>query len=151
MSTEWKILRKKDAVPHFPVLYATLNTMGSIVLSRPCYEALGSPEAFLVMFDPLKHRIGLKPAPTDDPNAYAARVYGKYGGRIIRAHRMLEEFGIRPPGLLEFQETKIADGILLLDMQNTKPSKRARKARNTVVSEPPAQRQKIVSVFPWVK
>jgi hypothetical protein len=153
MSTEWKILQKSNAVPQFPVLYATLNTAGSVVISRSCYEALGSPEAFIIMFDPLKHRIGLRPAAAEDPNAYAARVYGKNGAKIIRAHRMLEEFGIRPPGLLEFKEAKIADGILLLDLQNTKPSNRAHSSCRARVDtyEAPQQRPKLISPFPWVK
>lgn len=153
MSTEWKILKKGDAVPQFRVLYATLNTSGAVVISRPCHEALGSPEAFLIMFDPLKHRIGLKPAEADDPNAYAARVYGKSGAKIIRAHRMLEEFGIRPHELLEFAEVKIGDGILLLDLQNTKPSKRAHASRRAIREEfaPEPEPPKYVSPFPWVK
>lgn len=144
MGMEWKVLTKGEAAAQFPVLYATLNPQGSIVIGRAAFEKMGSPEAFLVMFDPLRHRLGLKAASEGEPNAYPARKWGGSGAKVVRAHRMLKEFGVRPPDTLEFPEAKIDDGVLILDMQTAKTSARAHsQCRYERVAKQP-------SPFPWV-
>jgi hypothetical protein len=125
MSMEWKILTRGDAAAQFPVLYATLNPAGAIVIGRAAFERMGEPSAFVVMFDPLRHRLGIKAAAAGEPNAYPARKYGQSGAKIIRANRMLKEFGVRPPNTLEFPEAKIDDGVLILDLQTARTSPRA--------------------------
>ncbi|MDI1243390.1 MAG: hypothetical protein PSX80_15870 [bacterium] len=142
---EWRVLPKGDVGAQFPLLYATLNPQGSIVISRPTHERLGSPDGYLIMFDPLRHRLALKPAPDSDPNAYPARVIGRSGAKIIRAHRMIREFGIQPPETIEFPEAKIVDEVLILDLQTAKPSPRA---HSRCRYERPA---KPTSPFPFVK
>ena len=144
MSMEWKVLTRGDAAAQFPVLYATLNPKGSIVINRSAHELMGSAEAFTVMFDPLRHRLGLKAATVGDPNAYPARKYGHSGARIVRAHRMLKEFGIRPPDTLEFPEAKIDDGVLILDLQTARVSPKAHSQCRQRAE------QKYVSPFPFV-
>ena len=98
--SEWKVLPRSEAVAQFPLLYATLSPQGSIVISRSTHEKLGSPAAYVVMFDPLRHRLGLHPESSDNPNSYPARKQGRSGAKIIRAHRMIREFGIQPPDTL---------------------------------------------------
>ena len=142
---EWKVLPKNDAAAQFPVLYATLSQQGSIVISRSTHEKLGSPGAYIVMFDPLRYRLGLHPESTDNPNAYPARKQGRSGAKIIRAHRMIREFGIQPPDTLEFPEAKIVDGVLILDLQTARTSPRA---HSQCRYEGPA---KSASPFPFVK
>ena len=123
--SEWKVLPRSEAVAQFPLLYATLSQQGSIVISRSTHEKLGSPGAYVVMFDPLRHRLGLHPESSDNPNAYPARKQGRSGAKIIRAHRMIREFGIQPPDTLEFPEAKIVDGVLILELQTARTSPRA--------------------------
>lgn len=78
------------------------------------------------MWDRFNQRLGLKPAKGDERNAYPVRNYGRRGAKIVRAHRLLTEFGIRPPDTLEFQGTKIdADGNLILDLRSIRISPKA--------------------------
>jgi hypothetical protein len=145
MSAEWKVLTRGDATAQFPVLYATLNPAGAIVIGRAAFERMGAPAAFMVMFDPLRHRLGIKAAAVGEPNAYPARKYGLSGAKIVRANRILKEFGVRPPETLELPEAKIDDGILILDLQTARTSPRAhsRCRYERVV--------KVKSPFPFVR
>jgi hypothetical protein len=71
------------------------------------------------MWDRFNQRLGLKPARVGEKNAYPVRNYGRRGAKIVRAYRLLTEFGIRPTDTLEFQGTKIdADGCLILDLRS---------------------------------
>lgn len=116
---EWQILPRGDVAAHWSGLYVTMNKIGSIVLSRVTHERLGSPECYLIMFDRFNQRLALKPARRGTPNAYPARNYGRRGARIVRAFRIVTEFGIRPPDTIEFQQPKIdLDGQLILNLRD---------------------------------
>lgn len=122
----WEVLPRGDAAPHWSRLYATLNPGGSLAISRVTYERLGEPEAVLIMLDIISTRLALKPASLAEGNAYPVRKYGRRGGRIIRAYRLLTEFGIRPPDTIEFLEPKIDDERrLILDLKKIRISPKA--------------------------
>lgn len=126
MEIEWTILPRGDVAAHWSGLYVTLNRIGSIAMSRITWERLGSPRAVFIMWDRFNQRLGLKPAQGDERNAYPVRNYGRRGAKIVRAYRLLTEFGIRPPDTLEFQGTRIdADGNLILDLRSIRISPKA--------------------------
>lgn len=126
MEVEWTILPRGDVAVHWSGLYVTMNRIGSIAMSRVTWERLGSPEAFLIMWDRFNQRLGLKPAKPGERHAYPVRKYGRRGARIVRAYRLLTEFGIRPPDTIEFQEPKIdLDGQLILDLRQIRISPKA--------------------------
>ncbi len=126
METEWIIVPRGDVAAHWSGLYATMNKIGSIVISGVTHERLGSPAAYIIMFDRFNRRLGLKPAKPGERFAYPARRYGKRGAKIIRAYRLVAEFTIRPPDTIEFLRPKIdLDGVLLLDLRNIRISPKA--------------------------
>jgi hypothetical protein len=123
---KWTVLPRGDVAPHWSGLYATLNRAGSLVITRVTHERLGSPEAFLIMFDPVYTRLALRPAKLKDPDAYPARKYGKRGSRIIRAYRLITEFAIRPSDTVEFISPVIDDeGRLVLNLKKVRISPKA--------------------------
>jgi hypothetical protein len=108
-------------------MYVTLNPAGKLALSRTTHERFGAPEAVLVMYDPMNARLGLRPVEREEQNAYPLRKYGRNGGRVIRAYRLLTEFGIKPQETVEFEQPKIdGDGQLILDLKGIRVSPRAR-------------------------
>lgn len=126
MEIEWTILPRGDVRPQWSGLYVTLNRFGALALSGVTHKRLGSPAAYIIMFDRFNQRLGLKPVKADTPNAYPARNYARRGARIIRAFRLLTEFGIRPPDTIEFQLPKIdLDGVLILDLRTIRISPKA--------------------------
>jgi len=126
MRTEWSILPRGDVTPQASTVYVTMNRKGSIALNGTAYKRTGSPAAFLIMFDKVNSRIALKPTAAAMKNAYPAQKYGRRGGRIVRAFRLLTEFGIDVPDTMEFKDAEIdRDGQLILDLRTARISPRA--------------------------
>lgn len=95
-------------------------------MSRYTHEKLGAPKAFVLLFDATNNRIGLKPASLTARNAYPAYPQGLYGGRIVRAYRLMREHDIRLAQTLQFDDAEINDeGILVLDLRTARVSTRA--------------------------
>jgi hypothetical protein len=142
MQSNWKICPNGDVLPQYSGLYATMNTKGDIVISRLTWQRLGEAKAFLVMFDPVNNRIGLKPTHPTFKNAYPIRVSNRTGAKLVRGYRLTKEFGIKLPVTMQFVDPEIDDdGILTLDLRTAKPSKRAiarqhlMKVRRSIVHE----------------
>lgn len=122
----WTVSPRGDVAPHWSGLYLTMNREGSIMLSRVTHERIGAPEAVLIMLDAINSRLALKPTVLGERNAYPVRKYGRRGGRIIRAYRLLTEFGIKPSDTIEFLEPKIDDEMrLILSLKNIRISPKA--------------------------
>jgi hypothetical protein len=123
---EWKMLPRGDVAPHWSGLYVTLNRQGWLVVSGRTHKRLGAPQAYQIMYDEFNRRLALKPAKRDAPHAYPAGINGRYGGKIIRAYRLLTEFGIRPTDTIEFLQPKIGeDGELILSLKRIRISPKA--------------------------
>ena len=126
MEGEWTILPRGDVAAHWSGLYVTLNKIGTLAMSRVTHERLGSPEAFVITWNRFAQKLALKPVVADSEHAYPARKYGRRGAKVVRAYRLVAQFGIRPPDTIEFIEPKIdTDGRLILDLQNIRISPKA--------------------------
>jgi hypothetical protein len=126
MGIEWSILPRGDVAPHVSGVYVTINKLGSIAMNRVTFKRMGEPAAFLVMFDRVNNRIGLKPTGATMKNAYPARRYGRRGGRVVRAFRLLTEFGVAIKETVEFKDAEIdPDGQLILELRTARVSARA--------------------------
>lgn len=123
---QWAVPPRGDVAPHWSGLYVTMNRDGSIMISRVTHERIGEPEAVPIMLDALNSRLALKPAKLGKRNAYPVRKCGRRGGRIIRAYRLLTEFGIRPSDTIEFLQPVIDDETrLILNLKNIRISPKA--------------------------
>lgn len=130
MKADWKECPRGDVVPHWSGMYVTMNPLGRIALNRMAYERVGSPSAFLLLFDKVNNRIGLKPTARGIRNAYPVAVSGRHGGRVIRAYRLTQEFGIDLPQTVQFDDAEIdQDGVLILDLRTARVSPRVRGKR----------------------
>ena len=126
MEGEWTILPRGDVAAHWSGLYVTLNKIGTLAMSRVTHERLGSPEAFMITWNRFAQKLALKPVVADSEHAYPARKYGRRGAKVVRAYRLVAQFGIRPPDTIEFIEPKIdTDGQLILDLRNIRISPKA--------------------------
>lgn len=102
-----------------------MNRRGYIVFSKITYQKLDEPKAFLLLFDKVNNRIGLKPTGLGIKNAYPVAKSGRHGGRLVRAYRIMQEFGIDLPETIRFHDAEIdADGILVLDLRTARVSSR---------------------------
>jgi hypothetical protein len=126
MKPVWTVVPRGDVPTAAAKLYVSMNPKGAISLNRTTYQRMGSPAAFLLLFDRVNSRIALKPTAAAMRNAYPARIFGRHGGRVVRALRLFVEFGIELPEIVEFRDTEIdQDGQLILDLRTAKVSRRA--------------------------
>ena len=126
MRVNWKQVPRGDVAGQWARFYVTMNRRGYIVFRRKTYERLGEPKAFHLLFDAVNNRIGLKPVDLGISNAYPVAKYGKHGGRLVRAWRLMEECAIDLPGTIQFESADVdQDGVLVLDLRTAKVSSRS--------------------------
>ena len=136
MESEWKVLPRGDVAPHWSGLYVTMNKSGSLMMSRVTHERIGSPDAVLILLDAVHSRLALEPVKPGTRNAYPVRKSGQRGGGVVRAYRLLTEFGIRPADTIEFLQPKIdAESRLVLDLKNIRISPKAHSQCRTPPQE----------------
>jgi hypothetical protein len=127
MKADWRECPRGDVSGQWAALYVTMNRKGHISMSRLTYQRLGEPKAFLLLFDTVNNRIGLKPTGISIRNAYPVGPQGRHGGKVIRAYRLMQEFGIDLPETLQFKDAEIdQDGILILDLRTARVSARVK-------------------------
>jgi len=124
--TDWVQLPRDDVAPQNSIVYVTMNRKGEITLNKTAYKRVGEPSAFLIFYNRPNSLIALKPTAAALRNAYPVRKHGQRGGRVVRAFRLLTEFGIKLPDTVEFPEPEIdLDGQLILDLRTARVSARA--------------------------
>ena len=134
MERKWKEFA--DSPPRsFNGLYVSVNSIGVIVLNRRTFDALGSPQAVLLLYDEDRLTIGLRPVSPIMPNAFPLVKRGGSGNRIVRALAFLKAHQISLGYTVRFLNAEIEDGILILDLNMTaratqSPRTGWRKSRN---------------------
>lgn len=132
MRTNWIECPRGDVRGQWAAIYITMNKKGYISMSRRTYERLDEPKAFNLYFDKVNSRIGLKPTALAARNAFPVAKQGRHGGRVIRAWRLMQEFGIDLPETMQFDDPEIdQEGILILDLRTARISKRAHSQRKS--------------------
>ena len=116
---------RDDAFGRWAKPYVTMNKRGYIVMSRKTFENLKEPAAVHLFFDRVNSRIGIKPTDPRARDAYPVVKQGRHGGRLIRAFRLMQEFGIELPETVKFHDiAENNDGILVLDLRTAKIASR---------------------------
>ena len=116
---------------HKEELHVTLNPKGSILIGARAFEKFGRPEQAVLLFDQTNSLIGIQPTNRHAPNAYPLirqdkSRRGSY--RVIRAHRFCRHYAIRVERTVAFVEPTVdPDGILVLDLKNTRTIGRPRR------------------------
>ena len=124
MKVEWEEIKKGDVVAWNAGLHVTLSRRGHIVFNRTTHKRLGQPQAVLLLYDRVNHRIGVRAANPGHRNAWKLGVKA-HGARIVRAYKLLAEKGIIVPDTVEFPDASIDhDEILTLDLRSARVSRR---------------------------
>ena len=87
---------------------------------------MGAPLAFVVLWDSVNNRIGLKPAALTTRNAYPVRVHSSLGGKKLNVNRLIRDARISLPQTVRFYDADTdEDGVLILDLRTAKVSPKA--------------------------
>ncbi len=125
MAKKWEQCPRRDKAGRWATLAISMNQRGHIKFTRYTNERLNMPEAFLLLYDRTNNTIGLKQAYNSTKDSFPNAPRGRFGGRVVRAHQLCQEFGIQLPGNMRFVAPEIdEDGILNLDLRTARPAPR---------------------------
>lgn len=120
MVRQWTEFKAGPKKPTRDRLHVTLNARGVILLNLKAFEALGEPEAAVLLYDERSSVIGLQRATARIENAFPLAQKGKNAHRLIYATAFCRHFGIKVGATVVFPTADIDhDGILQLDLQTT--------------------------------
>jgi hypothetical protein len=144
----WERCPREAKESRWQTLYASMNPSGDIVISRRTHEVLGSPDAYLLLFDRERRVIGLQPSNSAvEKDAYPARPRGKHGGRRIRGYRLCREFGITLDRTVRFHRCQLDNsGTLILDLYDSAPDRALTERGHSCPHEPAGE--KIIHLYP---
>ena len=129
MKRKWEQCPHSEEGTRWSSVYVTMNPVGYISLSKLAYRKLGEPEKVLVLYERSSNTIGLQPATRLAKGAFRVCSKGS-GGRVIRALRLMQEFNIKLPLTVRFMDPEFdQDGILVLDLNNTRPARKGSNGR----------------------
>ena len=129
MNRNWEECPRGPGRSRWNTLYATLNPAGELVISRFTHEAMGSPRAYVLLFERESNTIGMR-AISNMPelNAYPAYERGRHGGRRISAYRLCREIGLSLSETIRFHQCYLDHhGILILDLKRVVPARHVAK------------------------
>ena len=123
--------RPNNTVIRWDHLYVTLNPAGKLAFNRYTYERLGEPEAALLLFDRVTQTIGVQPVKASTDDAFPIRGVTGKPGRVIHASRLIKEWNIQLPYGVRFHRANFnPDGILILDLRETRRTQRSREQKD---------------------
>ena len=126
MRVHWEVVPRGDVPTSAAGFYVAINPKGYITFNRKIHEHLGRAEAVLLLYDRANNRIALKPVMPGVKNAYPIRRLAGKASKVIRAARLLIEYGIKIPELLEFKDPEFDQGRqLILDLRTARASNRS--------------------------
>ena len=91
--------------------FVAVRVGGTVGVNRTCYVMWGEPEACVVMFDPERRRLALKPVSLDDPQSYALNDHA-----AITCRKLFEYYGVEIVETRRYYDPKVIDGVLVVDL-----------------------------------
>jgi hypothetical protein len=101
-------------------MHVTLSRKGEILVGAAAFEKWGEPEAAVLLFDKINSVIGLMPSNSHASNAYPLKTKAKARYRVVRAYRFCRHHGIKVDRTVAFNEPEIDEGVLVLNLKQTR-------------------------------
>ena len=120
MVRQWKVFKGGPIGPRNDRLLVTISPRGVILINRKVFEAMGQPEAALLLYDERLQTIGVQPARRGDPYSFPLKHKENTTHRTIYAWPFCKTFKLHPERLLFFTNPELDhDGVQVLDMHKT--------------------------------
>jgi hypothetical protein len=95
------------------VAFVSVRVGGVVGLNKAAYKMWGEPEACQVMYDPDRHRLGLRPASPEEPNSYRLPQHSGIG---IPCKALFDYYGVQITASRRYHDPKVIDGVLIVDL-----------------------------------
>ncbi|HEV7700750.1 MAG TPA: hypothetical protein VGO43_11020 [Pyrinomonadaceae bacterium] len=100
------------------------------------FQAIGRPESVILLFDPGRRVIGIKPTFPDDPESVRVMAM-KDGYAEFILTEFLNTYNIPLPSSIRFLDAHVQNETLILDLNRTTPVKGSRKNGRTQTESQP--------------
>ena len=81
---------RRERVP-----WVGIQKAGMLSLNAPAFEALGEPEAVVLLFDPEEKVVGFRASPATDPRAFPLRKYNRRSSAyLVSGRTFLKHYGV---------------------------------------------------------
>src|SRR5476651_766561 len=109
MTDSWQIVRqRRRKAMKQPRIHVSLNRRGEIAMNAEAFKRIGQPASVTLLYDAKTRSIGVKYPVARDLHFFPARRYGRGRRmRIVRAARMLKQFGIEVDRTLVFNNVEV--------------------------------------------
>ncbi len=133
----WQITRSRELRQEIPErLYVSLNKRGEFVMNPAAWRWLGDVANVTLLYDEERGLIGIKYPVAIDRHFFRVKPYGRRKRqRIVRAARMIRQFGISVQETLVFKPVRKMvynkENVLLLDLNSADVISRRRSPPET--------------------
>jgi hypothetical protein len=105
--------------------YVSLNRRGEIAMNDKAFKAIGCPWNVTLLYDSERRAVGVKYPVSQDGHFFPVRRYGRGRRmRIVRAARLLKQFGITIEMTLVFSPVRVEifrqEPMLVLELNEAK-------------------------------
>ena len=126
MPRNWRIF-EEALPPTKDAIYASINSVGELLLNKHAYDLIDRPEAVIMMHEPETYSIGIQKAERMMPNAFKVRKKSDATNYVIRAKPFCDHLEIKYERTVRFLDAKLEDGVLAINL--TKTTRVTRKKR----------------------
>ena len=115
-------------------LYASINSRGDIAFNALLHRDLRDTASVELFYDPETQCIGIRYPTPGDKHFFRVRSHGRNGrSSVVRAARLLKQFGIKIDRTLVFEDIHVTDGpMLVLDLRTAVPIERSPKETDNI-------------------
>lgn len=107
----WEVFDRRDNRRRREGSALTIRKDGaSLALNRGAWEALGEPDRVVLLYDRRRGAVGVRPAPAEDPYAYA--VSRARGAFVVSGKAFARHYGIRAEAARRYPAV-VEEGVLV--------------------------------------
>lgn len=118
---QWSYIHPSSFPFNARKIYAALSPRGVFYLNHGALLQLGDPPAVKLMYNAIRKVIGIAPVPihTDESFLLRRKDGDRVASRTFAAAPFCREIGLLPDRTIQFLDSKVEDGILILDITKT--------------------------------
>jgi hypothetical protein len=125
MQIDWEEFDEGAARKKGECVHVTLSRKRTFFLNQKAIEALGDPDAVVLLYDRRRSIVGMRRSSVDAPNAFRLKRKEQkrnFPGRVVYAANFCRRYGIDPSETLAFTDAHVdKDGVLVLSLHEVKP------------------------------
>jgi hypothetical protein len=106
---------RRGAAPIGKQPYVTLNKRGVFLINKAAYQAIGQPQAVIMMFDPSEKIVGMQPVEAGTADAYAVHTTTRDRSFLVSGKAFCNYYEL-PLGTSIRYPASVNDGILCINI-----------------------------------